>query len=86
MAARTTPAPVRAGGSGGVVRFAQECWSELRKVTWPERDTVVRLTVVVLVVSAIVGLYILGSDQVFSFVVNRVLLGQDGATPPPTAP
>jgi preprotein translocase subunit SecE len=80
-----TPPQVRTG-SGGMVRFAQECWSELQKVTWPERDTIVRLTVIVILISALVGLYILGADQVFTFIVNRILLSQPGSTPAPTAP
>ncbi|HEV8469355.1 MAG TPA: preprotein translocase subunit SecE [Candidatus Limnocylindria bacterium] len=83
--ARTPPTQVRTGG-GGFVRFAQESWSELRKVTWPERDTVIRLTVVVIFVSAVIAVYILGSDQVFTFVVNRVLLNQAIPTPAPSAP
>ncbi len=82
--ARTPPAQVRA--SGGLVRFAQESWAELRKVTWPDRQTVLRLTVVVIAVSAIIALYILGTDQVFTFVVNRVLLNQAIPTPAPSAP
>jgi preprotein translocase subunit SecE len=71
--------------SPGLVRFAQESWAELRKVTWPDRETVVRLTVVVIAVSAIVGGYILGADQVFTFVVNRGILNQPGASPTPPA-
>ena len=54
MAARSQAPAVRTG-SVGVVRFAQECWSELQKVTWPERQTVVRLTIIVIVISAIVA-------------------------------
>ena len=48
MAARSQAPAVRTG-SVGIVRFAQECWSELQKVTWPERQTVVRLTIIVIV-------------------------------------
>ncbi len=86
MAARTTPTAVRTANVG-LVRFAQESWSELRKVTWPDRDTVLRLTVLVIAVSAIVGAYILASDQIFTFVINRGVLNQPlGSPPPPTAP
>ncbi len=83
--ARTPPSQVRAG-SGGIVRFAQESWSELQKVTWPDRQTVIRLTVLVIVVSAVIAAYILAADQIFTFVVNRVLLNQAIPTPAPSAP
>jgi preprotein translocase SecE subunit len=83
--ARTPPTQVRTG-SGGIVRFAQESWSELQKVTWPDRQTVIRLTVVVIVISALIAVYILASDQIFTFLVNRVLLNQAIPTPAPAAP
>jgi preprotein translocase SecE subunit len=70
----------------GLVRFAQESWSELRKVTWPERDTVIRLTVIVIVISGIVALYILGADKLFEITVNRGLLNQAGPSPTPGIP
>ena len=83
--ARTPPPQVRTGG-GGIVRFAQESWSELQKVTWPERQTVIRLTVLVILVSAVIAAYILAADQIFTFLVNRVLLNQAIPTPAPSAP
>ena len=80
-----TPPQVRTG-SVGLVRFAQECWSELQKVTWPERQTVVRLTIIVIVISAIVAAYILGADQVFTYVVNGLILNQPVPSPAPAVP
>jgi preprotein translocase SecE subunit len=77
-----TPPQVRTGNVG-LVRFAQECWAELQKVTWPDRQTVVRLTVLVLIVSAIVGVYIVGADQAFTYIVNNVMLQQ---APTPATP
>jgi preprotein translocase SecE subunit len=79
-----TPAVRTGAGGGGIVRFAQECWSELQKVTWPDRQTIMRLTVVVLVISALVGVYILAADQVFTFAMNTVL--GPPASPAPGAP
>ena len=85
MAARSQAPAVRSGNVG-VVRFAQECWSELQKVTWPDRQTVIRLTVIVIVISAIVALYILGADKLFELTVNRGFLNQPGASPTPGVP
>ena len=70
----------------GLVRFAQESWSELRKVTWPERDTVIRLTVIVIVISTVVAAYILGADKLFEIAINGGLLNQTGPSPSPAAP
>lgn len=46
------------------VQFMREVVSELKKVTWPTRDETVKLTVVVIAISAIVGLFIGGLDIV----------------------
>ena len=55
--------------------FVQQTITELKQVTWPTRDTIVRLTLVVIVVSVIVGAYIGGLDYVFTralqFVINK---------------
>jgi preprotein translocase SecE subunit len=67
----------------GVVRFVEESWSELRKVTWPSGQTVVRLTVIVLVISALIGLYIFVFDRVFTEVMTKPL---NEITTPPAAP
>jgi preprotein translocase SecE subunit len=82
VAARSQAPAVRSGNVG-IVRFAQECWSELQKVTWPDRQTVVRLTVLVILISAIVATYIVGADQLFTYLVNGVLLHQAIPTPAP---
>jgi preprotein translocase subunit SecE len=50
-------------------RFIDEAWSELKKVSWPTRDQVRNLTVLVFVVSFVVGLYITVLDGVFTTVV-----------------
>jgi preprotein translocase subunit SecE len=39
-------------------RFASDLMSELRKVTWPTRQETLRLTIVVIAISLIIGLYI----------------------------
>jgi preprotein translocase subunit SecE len=71
--------------AGGIVRFAQESWSELRKVTWPTQEQVIRLTLLVIVISFAVSLYIFAFDNVFHLVVDKGVLNLPDATPaPPT--
>ena len=70
--------------SGGVVNFAQECWSELQKVTWPTRETIVRLTLVVIVISVLIAAYIFAFDNAFTFLVTQRIVGAPQATPTPS--
>ncbi|HXQ96438.1 MAG TPA: preprotein translocase subunit SecE [Candidatus Acidoferrales bacterium] len=51
-------------------RFINEAWSELKKVTWPTREQTRNLTVLVLVISAAIGLYITVFDVLFTQVVQ----------------
>ena len=53
-------------------RFFQESWSELKKVTWPTREQTTRLTVLVFVISAAVGVYIAFWDILFTTIVAQL--------------
>jgi preprotein translocase SecE subunit len=53
-------------------RFIAESWSELNKVSWPNRVQVRNLTVLVFVVSFVVGLYITMADTGFDYVVRSL--------------
>jgi preprotein translocase SecE subunit len=53
-------------------RFFEEAWSELKKVAWPTRTQVRNLTILVFVISGVVGLYITALDWVFSEAVRLV--------------
>jgi len=66
------------------IEFAQEAWQELRKVTWPSRETVLRLTLIVLVISALIAAYIFLFDNLFTIVITKGIVGSPTATPPPT--
>ena len=51
-------------------RYLDEVWSELKKVSWPTRDQVRNLTVLVFAISFVVGLYITVLDQFFRGMVT----------------
>jgi preprotein translocase SecE subunit len=53
-------------------RFLEEAWSELKKVTWPTPEQTRNLTVLVFVVSAVIGAYIALFDAIFTAVVRLV--------------
>ncbi len=58
----------------GIFRFSEESWGELRKVSWPSAETVVRLTLIVLLISALVGAYIFAFDNIFTAVITRPIV------------
>ena len=58
-------------------RYFDEVWSELRKVSWPTREQVRNLTVLVFAISLVIGLYIT--------VLDRILVGLLSFVTPPTA-
>ena len=57
---------------GNLRTYFQESWAELRKVSWPDRQTVVNLTLIVIGVSVAVGAYIAILDQVMHFALSQV--------------
>jgi preprotein translocase SecE subunit len=57
----------------GIRRYLVESWAELRKVAWPTRETVIRLTALVLGVSVAVGVYIFVLDRIFNTLVDQVI-------------
>ena len=51
-------------------RYLDEVWSELKKVSWPTRDQVRNLTVLVFAISFVVGVYITVLDQLFRGMIT----------------
>lgn len=47
------------------IRFVQEVWAELKKVTWPSRQETIKLTLVVITVAAAIGFFVGGLDILF---------------------
>ena len=53
-------------------RYFDEVWSELKKVSWPTREQVRTLTVLVFTISFVVGLYITVLDQILQGLLGLV--------------
>jgi len=58
---------------GGVIGFLVSCWAELRKVQWPDRDTLVQATAVTIVFVAVAATYLGALDSAFSFLIKQIL-------------
>jgi preprotein translocase subunit SecE len=56
----------------GFVRFFRDAWSEMRKVVWPSQQETVRLTAIVVTISAVVGLLLALCDLLFTQMVQFI--------------
>ncbi len=74
ISAPATPDQARRGGSLLKPRWAMDIISELRKVTWPTRQEIFHLTVVVIVVSLAIGFVLGAADLGFGWFIEHVVL------------
>ena len=58
---------------GGVIGFLASCWAELKKVQWPDRDTLVQATAVTIIFVAVAATYLGVLDAVFNYLVKQIL-------------
>jgi preprotein translocase subunit SecE len=58
---------------GGVIGFLASCIAELKKVQWPDRDTLVQASAVTLIFVAVAAAYLGALDAFFNWAVNLIL-------------
>jgi preprotein translocase subunit SecE len=58
---------------GGVIGFFISCWAELKKVQWPDRDTLVQATAVTIIFVAVAATYLGALDAAFNYLVKQIL-------------
>ena len=58
---------------GGVLGFFASCWAELKRVQWPDRDTLIQASAITLVFIAVMAAYLGVLDAVFNWLVQRIL-------------
>jgi preprotein translocase SecE subunit len=58
---------------GGVIGFLSSCWAELRKVQWPDRETLVQATAVTIIFVAVAATYLGALDSAFNFLIQKIL-------------
>jgi preprotein translocase SecE subunit len=61
------------GARGGVIGFLLSCWAELKKVQWPDRETLVQATAVTVIFVAVAAAYLGALDALFNFLVKQIL-------------
>jgi preprotein translocase subunit SecE len=58
---------------GGVIAFLQSCIAELKRVQWPNRDTLIQATAVTVVFVFVAAVYLGVIDLVVNWVVQRII-------------
>ncbi len=55
-----------------VISFFREVRAEFKNITWPKKDTLIQLTIVVISISVIVSLILGGFDYIFTQALNYI--------------
>jgi preprotein translocase SecE subunit len=58
---------------GAVTGFLVSCWAELKRVQWPDRETLIQASAVTLLFIAVAAAYLGALDAIFNWIVQRVL-------------
>ena len=58
---------------GGVTGFIASCWAELKKVQWPDRDTLVQASAVTLIFVVVMAAYLGALDAAFNWLIKQIL-------------
>ena len=56
-------------------QYVREVVAELRKVVWPSREQATRLSLLVIAVSVVIGIFLALADVGFNQLFSRVILG-----------
>jgi preprotein translocase SecE subunit len=56
-----------------VLGFLVSCWAELKRVQWPDRETLIQASAVTVLFIAIAAAYLGALDAIFNFIIQRVL-------------
>jgi len=58
---------------GAVVSFLVSCWAELKKVQWPDRDTLVQASAVTIIFVFVAAAYLGALDFIFNELIQLIL-------------
>lgn len=73
----TSPASVAVdilGMGNRLINFLKEAKIELKKVTWPTREEIIRYTLTVIVITSAIAVFLGGLDYVFQYLLNNFVL------------
>jgi preprotein translocase SecE subunit len=56
-----------------IIGFLLSCWAELKRVQWPDRDTLVQASAVTFIFVAVMAAYLGGLDAAFNWFIKQLL-------------
>ena len=59
---------------GPILGFLLSCWAELKRVQWPDRDTLVQASAVTVIFVFVAAAYLGALDALFNILVKDLLL------------
>jgi preprotein translocase SecE subunit len=57
----------------GFIGFLISCWQELKKVQWPDRETLVQATAVTILFVVVAAAYLGALDAAFNWLIKQIL-------------
>jgi preprotein translocase SecE subunit len=57
----------------GFIGFLVSCWQELKKVQWPDRETLVQATAVTILFVVVAAAYLGALDAAFNWLIKQIL-------------
>jgi preprotein translocase SecE subunit len=70
---RRAPAEPQERQRGVVIGFLVSCWAELKRVQWPDRETLIQASAVTVLFIAVAAAYLGALDAAFNWLVQRIL-------------
>ena len=58
---------------GPVLGFLLSCWAELKRVQWPDRDTLIQASAVTFIFVAVMAAYLGGLDAAFNWLIKQII-------------
>ena len=58
---------------GPILGFLLSCWAELKRVQWPDRDTLVQASAVTFIFVAVMAAYLGALDAAFNWFINQLI-------------
>ena len=78
--------PVAASGRSGPLGYLRGVWEELKKVVWPARDELLRMTGIVIATVILFAVIVGAADYLLSLGVKQAVAQQAAVTTPTAAP
>ncbi len=58
---------------GAVLSFLISCWAELKRVQWPDRETLIQASAITIIFVAVAAAYLGVLDAIFNWLVQRII-------------